>query len=593
MRRLRLLLLAVTLLLATAVSLLITTGALGERAELASVDTRFSVRGERPPPRELLVVGIDDVTFGELPAGQRRFPFDRTLFAKVLENVAAGKPKAIVYDIQFTEAQGDSDEDIEADNALVEASRAAGNVVFSTTEVADDGTTGVFGGPEGQEYGRAKVANGLLPEDPGGVLRRIHHSVDGLPALSVRAAEMAGAKVDRDAFAGDGAWIDFLGGPGHIRAVAFSRVHAGRVPADTFRDKIVVIGAVAPSLQDRHPTSWGAEAMSGPEVHANAISTILRGVPLRSAAGWVDILLAVLLSALAPLLALRSRAMVALGAAVVAAALFVGAVQFAFNGGRILAFVGPLTGLAIGTVGALLVHLLTTTVEKAQMRDLFARFVPDSVVDQVLAKTGADGLRLGGVRLVSTVMFSDLRGFTSFSEKREPEEVIAVLNRYLTLMSDAILDHGGTLVAYMGDGIMAVFGAPIGSGDHARRALDAGRSMLAKMEEFNAWMRENGYGDGFKMGIGLNSGEVMSGNVGSDRRLEYTAIGDTTNTAARLEGLTKGTPYQLFLAGSTYELLGDAPDDLVFVDEFEVRGRSSRLPVWALRVGGSGSVQGT
>jgi adenylate cyclase len=106
------------------------------------------------------------------------------------------------------------------------------------------------------------------------------------------------------------------------------------------------------------------------------------------------------------------------------------------------------------------------------------------------------------------------------------------------------------------------------------------------MDEFNAWMREQGHGDGFKMGIGLNSGEVMSGNVGSDRRLEYTAIGDTTNTAARLEAMTKGTPYQLFVAGSTHELLGEKPADLVFVDEFEVRGRERRLPVWGLRASG-------
>ena len=123
-----------------------------------------------------------------------------------------------------------------------------------------------------------------------------------------------------------------------------------------------------------------------------------------------------------------------------------------------------------------------------------------------------------------------------------------MLNRYLTEMSDAILDHDGTLVAYMGDGIMAVFGAPIASDDHADKALGAAREMLERLERFNAWMREEGLGDGFKMGIGLNSGDVMSGNVGSSRRLEYTAIGDTTNTAARLEGMTKGTPYQLFVA---------------------------------------------
>ena len=150
-------------------------------------------------------------------------------------------------------------------------------------------------------------------------------------------------------------------------------------------------------------------------------------------------------------------------------------------------------------------------------------------------------------------------------------------------MSDAILDHGGTLVAYMGDGIMAVFGAPVASADHADRALAAARAMLQRLEEFNAWIRERGHGDGFKMGIGLHSGPVMSGNVGSARRLEYAAIGDTTNTAARLEGMTKGTPYQLFVGEPTRDRLRHAPEELEFVSELEVRGREHGIRVWGLR----------
>ena len=226
--------------------------------------------------------------------------------------------------------------------------------------------------------------------------------------------------------------------------------------------------------------------------------------------------------------------------------------QLAFGAGLILPVVVPLIGLGFALVGALVVHWMTASVERAQTRDLFSRFVPDSVVAQVLERADTeDDVRLGGELLTATVLFSDLRGFTTFAEGREPAEVIGVLNRYLTEMSDAILDHDGTLVAYMGDGIMAVFGAPIASDDHADKALGAAREMLERLERFNAWMREEGLGDGFKMGIGLNTGDVMSGNVGSSRRLEYTAIGDTTNTAARLEGMTKGTPYQLFVADAT------------------------------------------
>jgi adenylate cyclase len=191
-------------------------------------------------------------------------------------------------------------------------------------------------------------------------------------------------------------------------------------------------------------------------------------------------------------------------------------------------------------------------------------------------------VRLGGVRGEATVMFSDLRGFTSFAETLQPEQVIDALNRYLTAMSEAILDHGGTLVAYMGDGIMAVFGAPLQQDDHADRALAAARDMLARLDGFNGWLREQDLHQGFKMGIGLNTGPVMSGNVGSERRLEYTALGDTTNTAARLEGMTKGTPHQLYVADLTRAALRTPADDLVEVGEFEVRGRKAKIKLWSL-----------
>jgi adenylate cyclase len=180
-------------------------------------------------------------------------------------------------------------------------------------------------------------------------------------------------------------------------------------------------------------------------------------------------------------------------------------------------------------------------------------------------------------------MFSDLRGFTSFAESLPVERVIEVLNIYLGEMSAAILDNGGTLVAYMGDGIMAVFGAPIGQPDHADRALTAAREMLGpRLATFNSYLRAEGLGEGFRMGVGLNSGHVMSGNVGSERRLEYTAIGDTTNTAARLEGMTKGTPHQLFMSQATVDLIRSQQDDLVLVGEFEVRGRTQKITLWSI-----------
>jgi adenylate cyclase len=228
------------------------------------------------------------------------------------------------------------------------------------------------------------------------------------------------------------------------------------------------------------------------------------------------------------------------------------------------------------------VQLVTVAFERERVRDLFSRFVPENVVDEVLASADR-GLRLGGVQREGTVMFTDLRGFTSFAESLTPDGVIEALNRYLSEMSDAILDHGGTLVAYMGDGIMAVFGAPIAQDDHADRALGTAREMLTvRLPRFNAWLRERGLGAGFRMGIGLNSGPVMSGNVGSERRVEYTAVGDATNVAARIEQLTKGTPHQLMLSGATKEALTHPPGDLLFVEEVELRGRRAGTAIWSL-----------
>src|SRR5205085_2322322 len=156
-----------------------------------------------------------------------------------------------------------------------------------------------------------------------------------------------------------------------------------------------------------------------------------------------------------------------------------------------------------------------------------------------------------------------------------------ILNQYLTEMTDAIMGHGGTLIAYLGDGIIAVFGAPLEQADHADRALAAAHEMLGeRLDRFNDWLRGRGIEKPFEMGIGINSGLLMAGNVGSQERLEYTVIGDTVNTAARMEGLTKGSGHSVFIAESTrFMLIGEAPP-LQYVGEYEIRGREGRMEIW-------------
>ena len=220
--------------------------------------------------------------------------------------------------------------------------------------------------------------------------------------------------------------------------------------------------------------------------------------------------------------------------------------------------------------------------ERDRLRGVFSRFVPEHVVDDVLERTDED-LRLGGSRDVGTVMFADLRGFTGFSESTAPQRVIELLNQYFGEMTDAIFEHGGTLVGYRGDGFLAVFGAPIPLDDHADRSLAAAREMLeVRLPRFNRWLREHGLGEGFTMGIGLNSGGFMSGNVGSSRQLEYTVHGDTVNTAARLETMTKTAQRSILMADSTYQALVKPPTDLAFVGEYDVRGKESTIRLWTL-----------
>jgi adenylate cyclase len=554
------------------------TGALDD-LERDTVDARFSIRGERTPPDDLVVVKIDDVTFDELGP---EYPLPRTLHARAIDRIAADRPRVIAYDVQFSEDGPRPAADLALAESILNAKK---RVVLSTTEVNERGEGAFLGAPEKvlREDLGGRLGNGLLVNDPGGVIRRFSFEVGGMEAFSVAAVEVAtGRQVDPDQFEGEPAWIDYYGPPDTIKGVSFSRVIRGRTPKGFFRDKVVVVGAHAPTLQDVHPTSTGGdEEMAGPEIHANAIDTVRRSLPLQRGGAALDVLLIVLLGLVAPVASLRFSPLRALAIALALGGVFVVGVQLAFNGGTILSFVYPVGTLLLVSFGILAVHYITTAFDRERVREMFARFVPDNVVDDVIAR--ADGLRLGGVEREATVMFSDLRGFTSFAESMAPDDVMEVLNRYLTEMSDAILDHGGTLVAYMGDGIMAVFGAPVAQEDHADRAVAAAREMIGeRLERFNDSLRSQGLGQGFRMGVGLNSGHVMSGNVGSERRVEYTAIGDTTNTAARLEGMTKGTPHMLFLSESTHAKLKNPPEDLIFVDEFEVRGRKGKIKLWSL-----------
>ena len=563
--------------------------------ELKTIDTRFQIRGNRKPPSNLVVVAIDNHTFTNL---KRQWPFPRASEARVLENIMRDKPKAVAFDIQFSEPSlyGGYDPAYlpsihlkKDDEQLLLALQfnGHGKVVLANDNPKSNGNFDLFGFSSGRKVlarVHATPADGDFPNDPDGVLRRMLLSYSHLPGLDVATAQVALGKKKLRLPSGNGTpWIDYYGPPGTIPAKSFWDVYKGTLPRGYFHNKIVVIGATEGTLQDVHETAVSrGDLMSGPEIHAQAIGTVLAGFPLSHVPTGVDVLLVILMGALVPLtsikLSFKASVPVMIG---VAAAMAVG-VQIAFNEGHIVTFLYSLIALLIAIVGSLGGHYVLRGFEQARVHDLFARFVPSAVVDEVISRTDKD-LRLGAVRRDGTVMFTDLRGFTSFSEALEPERVVQVINQYLGGMTETILEYGGTLVSFMGDGIFALWGAPLEMDDHADRALAAAREMLAvKLPRFNAWLAEAGYDHAFRMGIGLNSGPVMSGQVGSEQRLEYAAIGDTTNTSSRLEGMTKGTPHQLFIAESVRLALHEAPDDLLYVDEFPIRGKQATLKVWSL-----------
>ncbi len=235
--------------------------------------------------------------------------------------------------------------------------------------------------------------------------------------------------------------------------------------------------------------------------------------------------------------------------------------------------------LILSYMGILGLRLTGEERERARIRNIFGRYVADEVVEKLLAS----GLLpdLGGDSLQVTVLFSDIRNFTTISERLGPRAVVEMLNTYLAQACEPILAQGGTVDKFIGDAVMAVFGSPVLYPDHARRALAAALGLAQKAREFRTWMQQR-FADqelpDFAIGIGIHTGEAIIGNIGSPKRLEFTAIGDTVNTASRLEGLTKELGWTIVASRSTI----DAAPGVVTggQDTRAVKGRQERIQVF-------------
>jgi adenylate cyclase len=560
---------AVGLVAAALAGLLAAAGVL-DGSERSLLDRRYQLRSDHPA-RDVVVVGIDEDTKSSLG-----FPFPRRTHARAIRALLAAGARAVAYDVQFSEPSSDP----AGDRALLRAASDR-RVVLGTAEVFRGGVPALIGERWRRVHG-GRVGSVLLPVDDDGVWRRIDARVQGLPALSVLAAGGSAGAGEHP--------IDFAGPPDDpgFRELSFLAVAQRRFDPALVRGKVVVVGATAAVLGDDHPTPIGDGPMPGAYIHANAIQTVLDDYPLRDVPTFAAILLVLAAGLLAPLATLAGspgRALAqALGAGLLGTLALLGGAQLAFDAGAIVPVAAPLLALALGTVGAVALTYVFELRARRRLRATFERFVPPKVAAELLPDDDS-APRLESRRLEATVLFCDLRGFTTLSERLAAEQVIAVLNRYLEAVSAAVFAHGGTVVSFQGDGVMAVFGAPLPQADHAVRALATAHEILDEaLPRFNAWLLEERLADApLAAGVGLNTGLVMSGLVGSERRLEYAAVGDATNVAARLQGLGRDAPGRLFVSGTTHDALaagGGATDGLRRHGEVELRGRSAPVTVY-------------
>ena len=360
--RLRLLLTAG--LIAGAVAAVAHTGGALDALENASIDQRFDVQGAQPPS-DVVFVAIDDVTFQDLGL---RWPFRRSWHGKAIDAIHRAGAREIVYDVQFTEPTAPRQ-----DFALYDAIERAGGAVLATTEADEKGHSMVLGGDANLAGIGAVAAAANLPEEERGVIRRFTGSVNNMDTLAVAVAKRLGHEVHPETFGPSGAYIDFRGPKGTIPTYSFSALVNGKIDPRALRGKIVVVGASAPALQDLHATSAGNQLMAGPEIQANAIWTLMHGLPLRTAPDWLNLLAIFGLSLIVPLLALRMRAIFAALALPVVGVGYVLLAQFAFEHGMIVAVVAPLGGLLLAAVATVAVSHMLETIRRQHVGELNRR----------------------------------------------------------------------------------------------------------------------------------------------------------------------------------------------------------------------------
>lgn len=509
---------------------------------------------------DIVLVGIDQRAIEDIG------PYDqwgRDIVAQAIEYLNQSedcRPAAICLDVLYI-GDGTSPE---ADEWLAEAAGEYGNVVTGCAALFEDG----FVEGEDSEFSQGRFIIRLFEEpfdamkeaatighinamlDTDGILR--HHLLtitlpDGreIPSMALAAAEKYQdyyglEPVQRPPVDGHGFWyVPFYGEPGAVwESISVADLLAEEADPEHFNGKVVFIGPYAPGLQDSYFTSVDhAKAMYGVEYQANVVQALLKG-EYRQEVGDAPQLAALFLLLVVSLWAFWQRPVkIATAVWLLLAGGWLGMCKLLYGQGYVLhALWVPVgvTALYVGCIGA---NYIRAALERRKITSTFQRYVAPEIVRELLKE--GEALELGGKQVEIAVLFVDVRGFTTMSEALEPPEVVEILNRYLTLISDCILNNHGTLDKFVGDAAMAFWGAPLPQEDHVMLACRAAMDMVKGSEALSQELLAQ-YGRTVSFGVGVHVGPAVVGNIGSPKRMDYTAIGDTVNTSARLEANAPG-----------------------------------------------------
>ncbi len=540
----------------------------------------------------ILIVGIDDESLTVLG----RWPWPRDYHGELIRIIAEGRPAVIGYDIIFAEESAATGED----DYLVQMAAEAGTVIFPTYGtfasstrrgiIQAAGISQPFAALDRAAAGTGHI-NTIIDDD--GIVRRallgfeyggqrinsFAWEIYRLYAEKTGAAPIAAADIPVDAW--QRTYIRYSGQPYSFEFIPFYRVLTGEIPPEYFRDKIILVGPTAIGLADDYYFTPLAPQvpMYGVEIHGNIILQLI------NRRFWSEISfigqLAITFALAAAGYCLLRRCKPGIGALVLAglAGLFLALIKAGAAGpsGHIISFIYPLGLLAIQYIAVLAEKFIAEMLEKKRVTGVFGKYVAPQIVDKIL-KEGEAGLHLGGVRRDITVLFVDIRGFTPLSESAEPEEVVSILNDYLTLCAQSIFAYGGTLDKYIGDAAMAIYNAPLDLPDHQLRAVQTAWAMHQGTQPLQARLEEQ-FGKTVRFGVGIHTGSAIVGNIGANFRMDYTAIGDTVNTAARIESCSK--PGQILISQEVYDHVKDYVE-VTDIGLIQVKGKTRELQVYQI-----------